>query len=590
MKKFINNNKGLSLLEMIISVAILGIIFVTATSFMVTGVKMFGASNNEVELQQDVQIALSNVENRIIDAKMGVRCDDDGTQVILTVFNEQSGIAPKEYIVWNRNDNKIYYDTSAADVTKTTFATNEVLAENVTNFQLFLKDGVVSVTVTPEPTVSVMPNPSVTEQPASKGGKKNPKVEIAIEVQDNGRKHSSQKVVTFRNQITVSANGDKLYTDTRNGLDSKAEEVKITPQDVYLLPGQSYQFHARVLGVGYPSQMVTWSVDGEGVTITESGKVTVQPNAETSSVVNVNAVAGKNSEGETPSGSAKLHICKIEGISVTTDVTKVYAGSMLKVKANVSGTNLNDEMKKVTFSVKESNLDWVSLYSNSGVFGLNKEARGKTFTVVATSVHNPEISGELKIKVEDTALSDLGTETVIANRDSRTELLTNVAGENLAESELRIEWDIADYGGLSDDKVSVGKHNGILDVKKDINYENEYHLKIAATISAERLPEPVTTYVAVIIPKVSVHFLSGEGGTDIKKNGTVLLPYEVIGLDGAKTEILATTNPSVRNSIIYVTEEGVRLSIGDDVKSDKICVIATIKNTNTSDTINVTVK
>ena len=591
MKKVIveNNNKGLTLLEMIISVAIMSIVMVTVTSFMVTGTKMFGASNNEIQLQEEVQLALSNVENRIIDAKMGIRCDDDGTQVILTVFNDKTSTEPKEYIVWNRNDRKIYYASSEADVTLTTFPTNEVLASNVENFEVALKSGTLGATVTPDPSVTVQP--SVTAQPTESASKSNPKVEITIEVQEKGRKHASQKIVTFRNNITVAASGDAIYTETRNGLDSKAEKVKITPQDVYVVPGESYQFNARVTGVGYPSQMVTWSVNGAGVTVNASGLVTVDTSTAAGGVVEIVAVAPENSDGVIPSGTARLHISKIEGITVTTETTKIYAGSMLKVKANVAGQELNDEMKKVTFSIKEEEArSWASVYSSSGVIGLNSEARGKTFTIVATSVHNPEISGELTVTVENTALSDLGSDAVQANRNSSTELLSNVMGENLASSELQIEWSIADYGGLSADRVSIGKYSGVLVVNKDINYENEYQVKVAATISADRLSNAETKYITVTIPKVSISFINGDGGAEIQKNGTVTLPYEVIGLDGAASEIYVTTNPSIRNSIVYATNDGVRLSIGSDVKSNKISVIATFKDTNTSATIDVTVK
>lgn len=588
MKNYIvKNNKGLTLLEMIISVAILSIVIVTIMSFMVTGTKMFGASNNEIKLQQEAQMALSNVENRIIDTKRGVRCDDDGTQVILTVFNEKTGADAKEYIVWNRNDKKIYYASSAFDVTLNTFPTNEVLASNVENFNVVMRNTASAVTVTP--------NPSVTVQPSGSALKQQSKVEITIEVKEKGRTFTSQKVVTFRNNIVLGASGDTIFTGTRNGLDSKAQDVKVTPEDVYLVPGESYQFNARVTGVGYPSQVVNWSANDAGVTIDNSGRVTVDRNTVAGGVVQIVATAPENSDGTIPSGTARLHISKINGINVTTNTQKVFAGSMLKVNVEVVGNELNDEMKKVTFSLEDENgatPSWVRLYSSSGVFGLDKEARGKTFTIVATSTHNPEISGKLKIKVENTALSDIGSQTVQVNRNSSTELVTNVTGENLAASELQIQWSIADDAGLGN-KVSIGTYNGVLNVSKDINYENEYQLKVAATISAiasDRLSEPVTTYITVTIPKVSIHFVNGDGGAEIQKNGTVVLPYEVIGLDGAAPDIDATTNPSIRNSIIYVTNESVKLSIGADVKSSKISVIATVKNTNASDSMNVTVK
>lgn len=588
------NNKGLTLLEMIISVAIMSIVIVTITSFMVTGTKLFGASNNEIKLQQEAQLALSNVENRIIDTKRGIRCDDDGTQVILTVFNEKTGTDAKEYIVWNKNDKKIYYASSAFDVTLTTFPTNEVLASNVEKFDVIMKNAASGATTTPEPSVTAVP--SITAEPSNSPVKVQPKVEIVVEVKEKGRTFTSQKVVTFRNNIALGASGDTIFTGTRNGLDSKAQSVKITPEDVYLVPGESYQFNARVTGIGYPSQIVTWSANGSGVTVSPNGYVTVDKETAGGGVVQIVATAPDNEDGTVPTaGTARLHISKIEGINLTTDTQKVYAGSMLKVKTEVLGNELNDEMKRVTYSLQDENgatPGWVRLYSSSGVFGLDREARGKTFTIVATSVHNPEISGTLKIKVENTALSDLDTGNVQANRNSATELVANVTGENLASSELQIQWSIADDAGLGD-KVSIGAYTGILNVGKNINYENEYQLKVAATISAiasDRLSEPVTTYITVTIPKVSIHFVNGDGGAEIQKNGTVTLPYEVIGLDGAAPDIYATTNPSVRNSIIYVTDDGVKLSIGSEVRTNKISVIATFKDTSMSDSIVVTVK
>lgn len=588
------NNKGLTLLEMIISVAIMSIVIVTITSFMVTGTKLFGASNNEIKLQQEAQLALSNVENRIIDTKRGIRCDDDGTQVILTVFNEKTGTDAKEYIVWNKNDKKIYYASSAFDVTLTTFPTNEVLASNVEKFDVIMKNAASGATTTPEPSVTAVP--SITAEPSNSPVKVQPKVEIVVEVKEKGRTFTSQKVVTFRNNIALGASGDTIFTGTRNGLDSKAQSVKITPEDVYLVPGESYQFNARVTGIGYPSQIVTWSANGSGVTVSPNGYVTVDKETAGGGVVQIVATAPDNEDGTVPTaGTARLHISKIEGINLTTDTQKVYAGSMLKVKTEVLGNELNDEMKRVTYSLQDENgatPGWVRLYSSSGVFGLDREARGKTFTIVATSVHNPEISGTLKIKVENTALSDLDTGNVQANRNSATELVANVTGENLASSELQIQWSIVDDAGLGD-KVSIGAYTGILNVGKNINYENEYQLKVAATISAiasDRLSEPVTTYITVTIPKVSIHFVNGDGGAEIQKNGTVTLPYEVIGLDGAAPDIYATTNPSVRNSIIYVTDDGVKLSIGSEVRTNKISVIATFKDTSMSDSIVVTVK
>lgn len=588
------NNKGLTLLEMIISVAIASIVIVTVTSFMVTGTKMFGNSNNEIQLQREVQLALSNVENRIIDAKRGVRCDDNATEVILTVFNEEkinaaSNPAAKEYIVWDKSTKKIYYATSASTDTKTAaqvLAEKEVLASNVEDFRAVLKEGDAVASVSPNP--SVTPDPSATPEPTAKETSPKPRVDITITLQEKGRKHTSQKVVAFRNDIKTNASADTIFTGTSNGLTSKAQNVKITPQDAYIVAGNSYKFNARVTGVGYPSQMVTWSVDGNpaGITIDNSGLVTVDGTAAAGGTVMVVATTPGDEDGNTISGSAKLHISKIDSITLTTNASKVYAGTMLKVNATVNGSELNDEMKKITWSI-ENNPGGVSEYSSSGVFGLDSSVRGKSFTIVATSQYNPRVRAELPITVENTAVS-IGAGAVQANRNEYTELITNVVGENLAASELKITWSILDDGGLGE-KVSVTP-NGKVWVGADVNYENSYTVKVNAEINADRVDKPVSQIITVTIPAVSIHFVNGDGGAQIEKNGTVTLPYEVIGLNASPSQIYATTNPSIRNSIIYVTKDGVKLSIGSNVKSKKITVIATFKDTNTSASVDVTVK
>ena len=85
--KHIKNNKGLSLVEMIIAVAIISIVIVTVTSFMVTGTKLFGRSHDEIRKQERAQLAVSTIENRIIDANKGVTCREDAHRKVLTIYN-----------------------------------------------------------------------------------------------------------------------------------------------------------------------------------------------------------------------------------------------------------------------------------------------------------------------------------------------------------------------------------------------------------------------------------------------------------------------------------------------------------------------
>ncbi|MBQ4531095.1 MAG: prepilin-type N-terminal cleavage/methylation domain-containing protein [Lachnospiraceae bacterium] len=547
----INNNKGLSLIELIISVAIMSIVFATVMTFLVTGIKMYGNSNTEIRLQESVQLTLSNIENRIIDAQLGVRCDDDGSKVVLTIYNNDS----REYIIWDKAAETLSYATSAKDVELADFTGAEVIAKHIDDFNA-----------------------------VAKGTGEDTKVDILVKMNQDDRSLASNKVVSFRNDIVANATSDEVYNGTAHQV-STAVDLAITPSSTYALPGGTCSFKARVSGVGHPSQMVNWSLENapEGVTIDENGTVRIPTGITADSIkVNAKAVADQNVVG-----SATILISNITGITLTKEGSKVYAGTMVKVNAQVQGTNLSSEMQKVKFSVPDGQ-QGVSLYSDSGIFGLNQSVKGKTVTVRATSAANPAIFKDLTFTVENTSIQDVEAKAVTANRNDTTELLTSIVSENLAEAELRISWSIADYGGLDSSKVSVGVANGMLTVAKDINYEKSYTVLVKAAITADRLSTPAEKLIAVTIPAVSVKFISNN--VSISKNGSVTIPYEVTGLKAEPSDIYATTNPSIKNSIIYVAEDGIKLSIGNNVKSNKIDVIATFRGTNTSETITVDVK
>lgn len=572
-RKF-KNNRGLSLIEVIIAVAIISIVLTTVVAFMVTGTKLFNQSSNEVELQEQAQLAVNNIENRIIDAQLGAAFMVDGSYHILTIMNESD----KEYIFWvddtdsnEDNRNKIFYDTSATNETKgkDNLALTETLAKNVQSFEVTLKTVTGNV----------------------------PKADVQLGMKDNktGRKADSQKTISFRNNIATNVSSqDQLYVDAGINRQVEAKDVTVSPASDYIIaPRQegtsnSYKFTSRVSGTGHPSQMVTWSIQGAvaGVTIDEAtGQISVAKGA--SGTVTVVATSVENNQA---SGSSVLNIVSLDSITVTTDRDPIYAGTMVPVKATVngvSGVNLPDSIKSVNFSVVGDSKG-IQLYSDSGLFGLGAEARGKTYTVRATSAYDSSVYGDLTFTVEDTSLTDGGGGSAQVDRGGKVELVTNLVGENLAESELRIQWDITDDAGLGS-RVGVS-NTGVFTATKDINYENEYEVEVKATVSAGRLSTPVVKLIKVKIPKVSLYFEGEASAVELRKNSSTTLPLKATGLVLAASDISVATNPALSNCIIYPTDSGVQVSIGSDNKATQFDVIATLKNTNTSASQKVRIK
>ena len=66
------NQKGFTLVELIIAVAIVAIVSVTIVSFMIAGSRSYASSSTETNIQQEAQIAMNQISDLIIDTSKAV--------------------------------------------------------------------------------------------------------------------------------------------------------------------------------------------------------------------------------------------------------------------------------------------------------------------------------------------------------------------------------------------------------------------------------------------------------------------------------------------------------------------------------------
>lgn len=71
-----NDNKGFTLVELIVSVAILAIVLAAAFGFMIAGTRSYTTVQNKIELQLRAQLALNQISQYLIDANVGVKWND----------------------------------------------------------------------------------------------------------------------------------------------------------------------------------------------------------------------------------------------------------------------------------------------------------------------------------------------------------------------------------------------------------------------------------------------------------------------------------------------------------------------------------
>lgn len=102
------NNKGVSLIELIVALAIVGMITTAIISFMTLGMNSFNASKSEVTVQSESQTAMNQISDLVLDADKGVKIFGAYSTVydkVLVIYNE----ADIDMIFYHAGNKKLYY-------------------------------------------------------------------------------------------------------------------------------------------------------------------------------------------------------------------------------------------------------------------------------------------------------------------------------------------------------------------------------------------------------------------------------------------------------------------------------------------------
>lgn len=211
------DNRGLSLVELLITVTILALVIIGAATFMLTGSRSFAKGSADANVQGEAELAVNQIEDLIIDVNGGVDFTDDDDASTLTMYHVEadgsSGVAvnKKRTVKWNKSDNKIY--SSECTVTKDpttgvytevdptidpTAYTDQLLAENVTDFNVDLSD---KYTETAKDGTDIEIVRSVV---------------IRVDCLDGTGKstYATTPTITLRNRLMISSSPDEVFEHT----------------------------------------------------------------------------------------------------------------------------------------------------------------------------------------------------------------------------------------------------------------------------------------------------------------------------------------------------------------------------------------
>lgn len=279
-------NKGLSLVELLITIAILSIVLVIAVSFMMTGSRSFTKGNADSTVQKEAELTVNQIEDMIIDINGGVFRTDDADKRELTMYHtEDDGtgtmLYTKSAVTWNKSDNNLYcskwkvnYDASTGtyvvDTTETKNYENQLLAEHVTSFDVDLSD-----------TLTTKALDGTTQTIV-----KSVLVEVGYDDGTGLVDYATSPVITLRNRMLLSDNPANIFDEPTPAADTLklyytgteiGAIVPIVDRVSEVQRGFVYNIYARINTGADVGDLVNWKIEETGTlsTIDANGILTV---------------------------------------------------------------------------------------------------------------------------------------------------------------------------------------------------------------------------------------------------------------------------------------------------------------------------
>ncbi len=277
------NNKGFSLVELIVALAIFAIAGVAVFGFMVNSSRLYQRTNVEVKLQYEQQLAVNQIRDMVVESDKGIYFDEASkTLALYGAAKQESGatVYPVTVVRYVQSEQKMYYGiknfAALADVSFASVETKKLLAENVKEFNVDLTKV------------------------------KNDKVLFEVTFIVGDKEQTAKETVALRNRLVVSNEVDTIWGDMPEVVDSFIRDITICRGAKTFANGEQDEIGkcGDAVVVAYSAKIVAtedsdreykvaWSMDREieGVGVNADGEVTVAHSVPSSTTFKLTATS-----------------------------------------------------------------------------------------------------------------------------------------------------------------------------------------------------------------------------------------------------------------------------------------------------------
>ena len=530
MKEFlrkIKENKGITLVELVVAIAILAIASTAIVSFMITGTKSYASSSADINLQYEAQLVLTQIQELMVDATEGVnywvddpadesnyrtaeQAGDESATVkgidILTRTKQDDG-SNDDYEVcrirWYKNftkdgrdyENAVFYTTYAGDVVEGT------------DGKKYVQCGAIK---SPEEDMLMGEYIDSFKADLSSLADKN-SFKLSVHL-TNGtgfskREYATTNNITLRNTLLVNQT-----SVSGNAIDSSGSEAEVTglvlsPRKAIVRAGSSVHFSAAVKGTAKVTNFA-FSITGNNssnTTIDQFGNLYVADDETSTSItVDCEPVLDGTKKGSNYADnykSATVYIKNPTHVDVYTSPSEssIYQNTTFSVYATVTGTNItkSDEDQSVSWSVDEGS-EYLSRTGNNTYQVRSNTPTGTKLVIRATSVLDDSVTNTCIIYVKKNEDVQNGDDDGSgSSSDSKTTYITgpdelNRGGagiyklSNVDTAGKTITWDVVikdeDLDEVSGATGTASGTTCTVKVKKTLNYENTYYVYVSCYV------------------------------------------------------------------------------------------------------------